>query len=84
MKKVNGVEIEGTIFADQGDLGHNEFTEAFIKFIEGKGWYFGGRSFQIGEDGNKIEDIDWAYNKLSELFETAHFNMVSIITLLFL
>jgi len=58
MKKVNGVEIEGTIFADQGDLGHNEFTEAFIEFIESKGWYFGGGSSQIDEDGNKIEDID--------------------------
>lgn len=58
MKKVVGVEIQGTVFTDNGNLGHNEFTDAFIEFIESKGWYFGGGSCQIDEEGNKIEDID--------------------------
>ncbi|MDU0200561.1 MULTISPECIES: hypothetical protein [Paenibacillus] len=44
-----GVEINGSIFADEGDLGHNEFLDAFIEFIESKGWQFGGGTKQVNE-----------------------------------
>ena len=57
MKKI-GVRIEGFVFADEGDLGHNEFWDAFIEFIEIKGWHFGGSTCQIDEEGNQIESTD--------------------------
>lgn len=31
--------------------------DAFIEFIESKGWSFGGGIYQIDEEGSKIEDI---------------------------
>ncbi|MCP3764682.1 hypothetical protein NLX67_20295 [Domibacillus sp. A3M-37] len=59
MKKPVGVQIEGSIYASDGeDLGNNQFLDAFIEFIENKGWSFGGGSFQIDEEGKKINDID--------------------------
>ena len=42
-----GVKISGTVFAENGDLSHDEFLDAFIEFIESKGWEFGGGSRQI-------------------------------------
>jgi hypothetical protein len=57
MKKV-GVKIEGAIYASEGNLGNNLFLDEFIKFIESKGWEFGGGSFQVDEEGHQIEDID--------------------------
>lgn len=53
-----GVSIDGVVFANEGSLGHNEFWEAFIKFVESKGWYFVGGTCQIDEEGNQIESID--------------------------
>ncbi|WP_226669617.1 hypothetical protein [Metabacillus litoralis] len=59
MKKPVGVQIEGSIYASDGeDIGHNQFLDEFIEFIESKGWSFGGGSFQIDEEGIKIDDID--------------------------
>jgi hypothetical protein len=58
MKKPVGVYLKGCIYANKGDLGHNEFLDVFIEFIESKGWNFGGGSFQINEEGEKIENID--------------------------
>lgn len=59
MKLPVGVKIEGCIYANNGvGLGHNEFLDAFIEFIENKGWSFGGGSIQIDEEGKKINDID--------------------------
>jgi uncharacterized protein YggL (DUF469 family) len=58
MKRPVGVQIQGYVYANEGDLGHNEFLDEFIQFIESKGWNFGGGSFQIDEEGNKIENID--------------------------
>jgi len=59
MKKPVGIQIEGSIYASDGkDLGNNQFLDAFIVFIESKGWSFGGGSFQIDEEGKKIDDID--------------------------
>lgn len=50
MKKSVGVEINGSVFGDDGkEVGHTEFWNAFIEFIEGKGWHFGGGTAQIDE-----------------------------------
>ncbi len=59
LKKPVGVQLEGTIYSNEGkDLGSNQFTDAFIEFIERKGWSFGGGIYQIDEEGSKIDDID--------------------------
>ncbi|MEH7544889.1 MULTISPECIES: hypothetical protein [Bacillaceae] len=58
MKPV-GVGIEGSIYTYDGkDLGNNQFLDAFIEFIESKGWSFGGDSCQIDQDGKETDDID--------------------------
>ena len=36
------ISIEGTIFDDNGDITEEGFLDAFCKFLEDKGWYFGG------------------------------------------
>lgn len=54
-----GVRIEGCIYANDGeDLGNNQFLDAFIEFIESKGWSFGGGNCQIDRDGKEIDDIN--------------------------
>ncbi len=53
-----GVKLEGIIYALEGSIGNNEFLDEFLKFIESKGWEFGGGSYQIDEDGNQIDEID--------------------------
>lgn len=58
MERPIGIYLEGTVYAKNGDLGHNDFTNAFTEFVESKGWHFGGGSFQINYDGEKIDDID--------------------------
>jgi hypothetical protein len=59
LKKPVGVQIQGCIYANNGeDLGNNEFLAAFIEFIESKGWSFGGGSVQIDQEGKKIDEID--------------------------
>lgn len=58
MKKPVGVYLKGCIYANEGDLGHNEFLDAFVRFIESMGCNFGGGSSQIDEEGEKIKDID--------------------------
>lgn len=59
MKSPFGIHIEGSIYANNGDdLKHAEFMEAFIDFVESKGWSFGRGSTQIDEEGKKIPDID--------------------------
>jgi hypothetical protein len=43
MKKPVGVQIEGAGYTNNGeDLAHNLFLDAFIEFIESRGWSFGG------------------------------------------
>jgi uncharacterized protein YggL (DUF469 family) len=56
-KKQLGVEINGCIFANDEnvDIDHDEFLDAFIEFVESKGWHFGGGSAQIDEEGNVIK-----------------------------
>lgn len=59
MKKPVGVQLEGSIHTNNDkDLGNNQFMDAFIEFIESKGWSFGGGSYQIDQEGKKIDDID--------------------------
>ncbi|MFD1738620.1 hypothetical protein ACFSCX_19030 [Bacillus salitolerans] len=59
MKKPFGIQIEGSIYSNSGeDLGNNQFWDAFIEFIESNDWSFGGGSFQIDEEGKRIDDID--------------------------
>ena len=36
------ISIEGTVFNDNSDITEEEFLNAFCKFLEDKGWYFGG------------------------------------------
>ena len=36
------ISIEGTVFNKNGDITEEEFLNAFYKFLEDKGWYFGG------------------------------------------
>lgn len=58
MKRPIGIEINGTIYSIEGNIGENEFFESFIEFIESKGWFFGGGISQIDGEGNTIEVID--------------------------
>ena len=59
MKKPVGIQLEGSIYTNNGkDLRNTQFIDAFIEFIESKGWSFGGGSYQIDQEGKKIDDID--------------------------
>jgi uncharacterized protein YggL (DUF469 family) len=58
MKRPVGVYFEGCVYANEGDLTHNEFLDEFIEFIESKGWNFGGGSFQIDAESEKIDDVE--------------------------
>lgn len=44
-----GVEINGCIFSETGDVDHDQFLDKFIEFIESNGWYFGGGTKEINE-----------------------------------
>jgi hypothetical protein len=48
-----GIRIEGNVFADNGDIDQTEFADAFVDFVESKGWEFGG-SLKVKED--KMEE----------------------------
>ena len=55
MKRPIGIEIEGCVYTNNDDdLNHFEFCDAFIEFIESKGWNFGGAINPIDEEGKKI------------------------------
>ncbi|GIN93268.1 hypothetical protein J22TS1_43190 [Siminovitchia terrae] len=56
--KQAGVKIEGVIYSLDGNLGHDEFLDEFLQFIENKGWHFGGGSHQVDEEGQEIKDIN--------------------------
>lgn len=45
-----GVKIDGMIFANEGDVDLDEFLDAFIEFVESKGWFFGGGTRQVDDD----------------------------------
>jgi hypothetical protein len=55
MKKPIGIEINGTIYSNEGNIEEEEFFEAFIEFIESKGWFFGGGISQIDGEGIVIK-----------------------------
>ncbi|MDW0110212.1 hypothetical protein [Sporosarcina aquimarina] len=57
MKRPFGIRLAGCVYAtNDEDLSEEEFSNAFIEFIEEKGWYFGGGLYQIDEEGNVIPD----------------------------
>ncbi|WAA12792.1 hypothetical protein [Fervidibacillus halotolerans] len=59
MKKPYGIRLDGCIYTNnEKDLSEEEFSNAFIEFIEEKGWNFGGGLYQIDEEGNFILDIE--------------------------
>jgi hypothetical protein len=58
MNQPIGIEINGTIYSIEGNIGENVFFESFIEFIESKGWFFGGNISQIDGEGNAIVEID--------------------------
>lgn len=53
-----GISIQGVTFAvdENKNIDHDEFTDKFIDFIESNGWYFGGGTVLIDEDGNAYKD----------------------------
>lgn len=50
-----GVKIHGIVFAEVGNLDHDEFWDDFIDFLESKNLEFGGGSQQIVEKDWKGE-----------------------------
>ncbi|TFB13027.1 hypothetical protein E3U55_16745 [Filobacillus milosensis] len=55
-----GVKLDGFVLPlkDGEKIGHNEFLNKFLDFLEAEGWSYTGGSVQIDFDGNAIEDID--------------------------
>lgn len=59
MKRPCGIRLNGCVYATNGeDLSEEDFSNAFIEFIEEKGWNFGGALYQIDENGYFIPDIE--------------------------
>lgn len=59
MKKPYGIRLDGCVYTNnEKNLSEEEFSNAFIEFIEEKGWNFGGGLYQIDEEGNFIPDIE--------------------------
>ncbi|WP_220215022.1 MULTISPECIES: hypothetical protein [Thermoactinomyces] len=52
-KKQIGVLVDGCVFAnDQNqNVDLDEFVDAFLEWVESKGWHFGGGVRQVDEDG---------------------------------
>ena len=46
------VKIEGVVTGPESE---DQFTDAFIEFVEAHGWYFGGGTQEIKEENNKDE-----------------------------
>ena len=46
------IEINGTVFSENinEDITEKEFTDAFLDFIESRGWLFGGT---VSEDNDE-------------------------------
>ena len=52
---IKGVKIEGYLYKDDNtELGVDEFLDAFIEFIESKGWQFGGSTGPVDDEGNDL------------------------------
>lgn len=57
MNKNYGIRINGDIFSNKNEnINHDEFLDKFIEFIEKEGYIFGGMTFKIDEEGNKIDE----------------------------
>ncbi|TFB19580.1 hypothetical protein E3U55_10485 [Filobacillus milosensis] len=55
-----GVKLDGFVLPlkDGEQIGHNEFLNKFVDFLEAEGWSYTGMSVQIDANGDSIEDID--------------------------
>lgn len=49
------ITIEGVVYKVKGDMDEQEFNDAFIEFVESKGWYFGGRTIL---EATKDDEVD--------------------------
>ena len=59
MKRPFGIRLDGCVYAtSEEDLSEEEFSSAFIEFIEERGWNFGGGLYLIDEEGNHIPDTE--------------------------
>jgi len=59
LKKPYGIKLDGCVYTNnEKDLSEEEFSNAFIEFIEEKGWNFGGGLYQIDEEGKFIPDFE--------------------------
>lgn len=57
MKKPFGIKLDGCIYSIDGEsLSEEDFSNAFIEFIEERNWYFGGGLYQVDEEGNHVPD----------------------------
>lgn len=57
MAKGTWVEINGGVARDDGkDLTDDEFLDAFIDFVESKGWHFGGGTITREHDYDPEEE----------------------------
>jgi hypothetical protein len=68
LTKQKGIEISGSIYAENGEIDHDEFTDKFIDFIESNGWYFGGGTKQVDEEGIMINEPAVYNGKYKKLF----------------
>ncbi|MGA8941910.1 MAG: hypothetical protein WB502_04230 [Thermoactinomyces sp.] len=55
-KKQLGIHIEGCIFSndENANIDPDEFWDAFIEFVESRGWHFGGGINQIDQHGETV------------------------------
>jgi hypothetical protein len=59
LKRPFGIRLDGCLYATSGDaLSEEEFSNAFIEFIEARGLYFGGGLYQIDEEGSFITVVE--------------------------
>lgn len=50
-------EIQGCV-STAPNVSHDEFLDAFIEFVESKGWYFGGGTKDMTEDALDPAEIE--------------------------
>jgi len=61
-----GIEIDGVIYAENGNISHKEFLDKFFEFVESNGWYFGGATRLIDENGDAINKVKRWRDKMKE------------------
>jgi hypothetical protein len=69
MKNQKGVDIQGSIFAGNGDVFPSEFLEMFKKFIRQQGWQFEGNAIAIEENGDFVKEYAAYHGKYIKLYD---------------